>query len=261
MITDHRFFANFIKYKFLLNQLVKRNIQLKYRRSVLGIFWSFLEPLLMLIVLTIIFSTLFKRSIPNYPVYLIIGLLLFNFFAGATMMAMRSIRGNASILKTVYVPKYIFSLSAVLSNFITFLLSLVVLFLVMMATNVQFTFYMIFASLPILFILLLAIGMGLIMATLVIFFRDVEHLYGVFIMVLRYATPIFYPPSVIPSNFSFIYKFNPIYAVIASCRTVFMDGTIYDPSQLLFAGVSAIAILLIGIFIFNKYQNRFVLYI
>jgi lipopolysaccharide transport system permease protein len=214
----------------------------------------------MLIVLTIVFSTLFKRSIPNYPIFLITGLLIFNFYAGATMGAMRSIRGNYGILKTVYVPKYIFSLAVVMSNFITFLISLIVLFLVMIATHVQFTLYMIFASLPILFLLLFTIGIGLILATLVVFFRDMEHLYSVFVTLLRYATPIFYPPDIIPQQFSFIYQLNPLYAIMACCRSVFANGQLYDPLQLLFAGVSAMVALIVGIFLFNKYQNKFVLY-
>jgi lipopolysaccharide transport system permease protein len=241
--------------------MVKRDIKVRYRRSVLGIFWSFLEPLLMLVVLTIIFSTLFQRSIPNYPVFLITGLLIFNFFAQSTMGAMLSIRGNAGIIRMVYVPKYLFALSSIVSTFITFLISLSVLFMVMLATQVDFTIYIIFASLPILLLLIFCIGVGLILATVAVFFRDVEHLYGVFVMLLRYATPIFYPPDIIPASFSFIYQYNPVYAVIASCRDVFMNGTLYDPVQVAFAGVSAIVALLVGMFLFYKYQNKFILYL
>ncbi|MEW6011409.1 MAG: ABC transporter permease [Euryarchaeota archaeon] len=259
-VTKHRFFANFKKYKFLLNQLIKRDIQTKYRRSVLGIFWSFLEPLLTMIVLTIIFSTLFRGfGIDNYPVYLLSGRLIFNFFAGGSSAAMVSIRSNAGILKTIYVPKYIYPLATIAANFITFTLSLVVLFLVMLATNVDFTIYMIFAVLPIIALILFTIGVGLILSTINVFFRDLEHLYGVFLTMLMYATPIFYPAEIVPESFRFIQTYNPIYAVINCCRVVFLDGTLYDPMQLIFAMVSGIVALIIGLFVFYRYQDKFIL--
>ena len=208
-VTGHRFLHNFRKYKFLLYQLVSRDIKTKYRKSVLGVFWSFLEPLLTMIVLTIIFSTIFKGfGVENYPVYLLTGRLIFTFFSGGTSAAMRSIRSSANILKTVYVPKYIYSLSAILSNFVTFLLSLIVLFLVMAVTNAPFTIYIIFTSLPIMALLFFTIGAGLILATVNVFFRDLEHLYGVFLTLLMYATPIYNQPSIVHAIFIFIQDNN-----------------------------------------------------
>jgi len=261
-ITEHRFLYNFRKYKYLLYQLVSRDIKIKYRKSVLGIFWSFLEPLLTMIVLTIIFSTLFKGwGVENYPIYLLTGRLIFTFFQGATTAAMRSIRGSAGILKTVYVPKYIYSLSAILSNFVTFLLSLVVLFLVMVATNAPFTIYIIFTSLPILALLFFTIGVGLAVATVNVFFRDLEHLYGVLMTLLMYATPIFYPARIVPESFRFIQDYNPLYAVIECCRSVFLYGKIYDPYQLLFALVSAAVAMIVGLTLFYRYQDKFVLHV
>lgn len=251
---------NFNKYRYLLNQLVKRDIKLKYRRSVLGIFWSFLEPLGSMIVLTIVFSTLFNR-IENFPVYYLTGMLAYQFFAGGTNAAMRSMVGNASILKTIYIPKYLYSLSAIISNFVTFLLSLIVLFMVMAVTNVNFTMYIIFASLPILALLLLTIGAGLIMATVNVFFRDMQYLYGIFLMMLMYLTPIFYPAEIVPESFRFIQDYNPLFAIIQCCRSSFLYGTLYNMQDLLFAMGSGVVALVIGIFIFYKYQDRFILYV
>lgn len=262
MILDHRFIANFKKYQFLLNQLVSRDIKIKYRRSVLGIFWSFLEPLLTMIVLTIIFSTLFKGfGVSNYPVYLLTGRLIFTFFASGSSAAMRSIRGNASIIKTIYVPKYIYSLAVIISNFVTFILSLVVLLLVMLATNAPFTIYLVLTILPIMVLLVLTIGAGLILATFNVFFRDIEHLYGVFLTLLMYATPIFYPASIVPESWRFIQTLNPLFGIIESCRSVFIFGTIYDPLQLLWPAVSSFIILLTGLFVFYKSQDKFILHI
>lgn len=258
-LTRHRFLYNFGKYKYLLYQLIIRDIKTKYRKSILGVFWSFLEPLLTMTVLTIIFSTLFRHmGIENYPVYLLTGRLIFQFFSGGTSTAMRSLRGSVNIFKSVYVPKYIYPLSTILSNFVTFLLSLVVLFLVMLATNAPFTIYIVFTSLPILALLLFTIGAGLILATVNVFFRDLEHLYGVFLTLLMYATPIFYPPQIVPASFRFMQDYNPIYAVIICCRSVFMNGELYDVHQLLFAMVSAIITLIIGLALFYKYQDKFI---
>lgn len=261
-LLEHRFFANFRKYKFLLNQLIKREIQLKYRKSVLGIFWSFLEPLLTMIVLTIIFSTIFRGwGIENYPVYLLTGRLFYELFSRGTSAAMRSIRGNAATLKNIYIPKYIYPLSVITSNFITFSLSLVVLFLVMLATQAPFTLYIIFTIMPIIALLLFTLGVGLILATINVFFRDLEYLYGVFLILLMYAIPIFYPAEIVPANFRFIQNFNPIYAVINSCRSVFLEGVLYDPQQMLFAMISGVVALIIGLIVFYKFQNKFVLHI
>ncbi len=173
---------------------------------------------------------------------------------------MKSIRTNAAIFKTVYVPKYMYILAAILSNFVTFLLSLTVLFLVMVVTNIQFTIYMVFTSLPILFLVIFTLGVGLILATVNVFFRDVEHFYNVFATLLMYATPIFYPPQIVPESWRFIQTLNPVYAVVECCRTSFLQGTLYDPSRLLFAAISAVFFLIIGLFLFYRYQDKFILY-
>lgn len=259
-ITRHRFLVNFNKYRYLLNQLVRRDIKLKYRRSVLGIFWSFLEPLGTMVVLTIVFSTLFNR-IENYPVYLLTGLLVYQFFAGGTNGAMRSMISNAGILKTIYIPKYLYSLSAIFSNFVTYLLSLIVLFMVMAITHVNFTMYIVFASLPILALLLLTIGVGLIMATINVFFRDVQYLYGILLLMLMYLTPIFYPPEIVPDSFRFIQTYNPLFAIIQCCRSCFLYGTLYNMQDLFFAMGTGIVALFVGILVFYKSQDKFILHV
>lgn len=260
-IFEHRFVANFQKYRFLLTELVKRDIQVKYRSSALGIFWSFLEPLLTMIIMTIIFSFIFKRSIPNFPVYYLIGRIMYQLFSSGTMGSLSSIIGNVNIIKSVYVPKYLYALSTVLSNFVTFCLSVIILVAVMIATNVQFTIFMIFSILPVIVLLLLTIGVGLILATVTVFFRDVQHLYGVFTMLLMYASAVFYPASIIPAQWQWILNINPLYSCIVCVRIVILEGHLYDPGTLLYATVWAIGTLIIGITIFYKYQNKFLLYL
>jgi lipopolysaccharide transport system permease protein len=260
-IFSHRFFSNFLKYRYLLTELVKRDIKVRYRRSVLGIFWSFLEPLLFMIVLTIIFSTLFSRSIENYPVFLLTGRLVFMFYSQSTNGAMRSIKMNAPILKKLYVPKYIYTVAMTLSALVTYLLSLIVLVMVMFATGAPFTPYIALFIVPTVLLIIFNIGVGLILATVNVFFRDMEHLYGVFLTLLLYSSAIFFPPDIIPPNYQWILTWNPVYAMISLTRDVFLYGQMFDTFTLLFATVSAIASLVIGMVLFYKYQDKFILYV
>lgn len=260
-IRDHRFFANFSKYRNLLMELVIRDIKIKYRRSILGIFWSFLEPLIFLIALTIIFSTFFAHNISNYPVYLLTGRLIFDLFSKGSKASMTSIYKNASIIKKVYVPKYMYPLGVTFSAFVTFLLSLIVLFIVMLLTNTPFTLYIILGIVPIILLLLFTIGVGLILATITVFFRDIEHLYGVFLTILLYGSAIFYPPEIIPAKYQFILNLNPVFAFISLARDAFLYGQFFNMSQLLFATTSTIVVIVAGVILFYKYQDKFILYI
>lgn len=260
-IKDHRFIANFTKYRYLLSELIKRDIKIKYRRSILGIFWSFLQPLFTMIILTIVFGTLFKSSIENYPVYLLTGKLVFDYYSAGSRAAMGSIISNASMIKKVYIPKYMYSLGVVFSNMVTFLMSLIVLVLVMIATGAPFTIHIPLAIVPVVLLVLFTIGAGLILAAVTVFFRDIEHLYGVFVTMLLYATPIMYPADIVPESFRFIQTLNPLYAIIELFRSAVLYGTLFDPGQLLFAVLSTAAVLVLGIGLFYKYQDKFILYI
>jgi lipopolysaccharide transport system permease protein len=260
-IVSHRFLLNFSKYRYLLSELVKRDIKIKYRRSVIGIFWSFLNPLLTMVVLTIIFENIFSMNIANFPVYFLTGMIVFSLFANGTSYAMTSIQRNASIIKKIYVPKYMYSLGVVLSEFVNFLLALIVLFLVMLFTGAPFTVYIFAAILPILLLLIFTIGVGLMLATVTVFFRDIEHLYGVFLTLLMYGSAIFYPADIIPEAYRNLLYYNPVYAFISLCRDSFLYGKSFDPNTLIFTTVSAFVALVVGITLFYKYQDKFILYI
>ncbi|MGB7970082.1 MAG: ABC transporter permease [Methanobacterium sp.] len=260
-IFNNKFFVNFTKYTFLLTELTKRDIKVKYRRSILGIFWSFLEPLLFMIVLTIIFSTIFKGSIANYPVYLLVGRLVYSFFGQGTQGSLHSIYKNAAIIKKIYVPKYMYGLSAVLSSLITFLLSFIVLFMVMIATHAPFTWFILLSIVPLILLFFFTIGVGLILATLTVFFRDMEHLYTVFLTILMYGSAIMYPASIIPAKYQFLLTFNPFYAYVVLFRDCFLYGQWFDPFSIIFATISAIVAMIIGMTVFYKFQDKFILYI
>ena len=181
MFENNHIVQNFSKYTFLLTELIKRNISGKYKDSTLGLFWSFLNPLLSMIVLTMVFSLIFAGSIENFPVYLLSGKLVFDLFANATQGAMDSIKGNSEIIKKIYVPKYMFAIGIICSEFINFLISLIVLVVVMIATGAPFYPALIYFPIPLFFILVLTTGVGLILATATTFFTDIKYLYVAFI--------------------------------------------------------------------------------
>ena len=260
-LFNHRFLINFTKYRYLLVELVKRDIKVKYRRSVLGIFWSLLNPLLTMIVLYVVFSTLFAKDTANYPIYLLTGRLIFSFFNTGSKAGMNSIRRNAGMLKKVYIPKYMYTLGKVLSEFVFFVISLVVLFGVMLVTHAPFTVYIIMSAIPILILLLFTFGVGLLLATLTVFFRDLAYLYGIFTMMLMWCSAIFYPITIVPAKWQFIFTLNPIYVIIAMCRDVFLYGQMYTLNNLIFATSAAVSVFFIGVLVFYKYQDRFILYL
>jgi len=257
-IFRHRFLLNFSKYRFLLLELVKRDIKVKYRSSVLGIFWSFLNPLLMMVVMTIIFQTLFARSITNFPVYYLAGMLIFTLFSQGSSGAMTSITGNAAMLNKVYIPKYMYSLSRVLSNLVTFGFSIIILFLIMIATDAPFSIYILYSFLPVILVVIMTIGAGLLLATVNVFFRDIQHLYKVFTTLLMYGSAIFYPISIVPENFQIFFIINPLFAIITLFRDSFYSGTPYDLFNMVYASTFSIFLLILGMVMFYKYQDKFI---
>ena len=162
-----------VRYQWLLQELIIRDLKIKYRRSVLGYLWSILNPLMLMGVLTVVFSTMFRFDIPNYPVYLLTGQLLFGFFSESTNMAMTSILGGASLIKKVYLPKYIFPISRVLSSFTTMLFSLIALVIVMFITDAEYHITAIMLPIVLLYLLIFSIGMSLVLSVMVVFFRDI----------------------------------------------------------------------------------------
>lgn len=259
-IMNNRFVLNFMKYRYLLYELVKKTVKLDYRRSFLGIFWIFLNPLLYTIVLSVVFSTFLGKTVENYPVYLLCGRLAFDFFSGGTKAAMKSLK-KAAIIKRVYVPKYIYPLSTVMGKYITFLMSLVILALLVIVTGVTLTWQIVWSILPFILLFFLTLGVGLTLATVVVFFRDVQHLWGVFTSLLMWCSAIFYPIEVIPAQYRAIFEFNPVFQIIDMIRKSVMYGQAYDPFQVFFVLGVTIFFLVLGIGLLYKYQDKFILYI
>ena len=256
-----KYVDNFMQYRFLLSELVKKGIKLKYRRSYLGMIWSMLEPLLTMIVLTIVFGTLYGNTDRTFPVYILTGRLLYSFFSQSTKAALKSIRQNSAMIKKVYVPKYLYPLSSVLFNYVIFLISLIVLAMVSVILGVKPTFYLLQAPIALILILIMSYGCGMILATIGVFFRDMEYLWSVALMLIMYTCAIFYYPSrLLKSGFSWILKYNPLYCTI----DVFRSGMFGEPMNLHYAAyalVFSLVTIAIGMFCFKKKQDEFILYI
>ena len=248
-------------YRYLLLNLVSRDIKTKYRRSVLGILWSVLNPLLMMLVLTAVFSNIFRFEIQDFPVYYLTGFVLFNFVSESTSMSMSSVINSAGLIKKVYIPKIIFPLEKCLFSLVNLLFSLIAAVIVFLIVGVQPSWTMLLFFVPIVFLFVFAFGFSLILATMNTFFRDVGYLYSVLLTVWMYLTPIIYPMSILPGWMQSIVRVNPLYHYVEYFRAVTIYGTLPSLSTNLICIAYSLIFLLIGIVIFQKKQNKFVFFI
>ena len=249
------------KYRFLIRQLVARDFRTKYKRSILGMFWSFLNPLLMMLVQYFVFSTIFKSDVPNFAAYLIIGTVMFNFFNEACGMALGSIVGNASLITKVYMPKYIYPLTRVMSSMVNLVISLIPLLIVCVITGVEFHRSALLAFFFLICLTVFSLGLGLLLSAAMVFFRDTQFLWGVLSMMWMYATPIFYPETILPEEFKFILQVNPLYHFLKNTRLCILSGISPEPVVYVQCLLLALGALLIGALVFRKAQDRFVLYL
>ncbi len=249
------------KYRFLISQLVSRDFKTKYKRSVLGMFWSFLNPLLTMCVQYIVFSTIFRSDIVYYPAYLLIGIVSFNFFNEACGMALGSIIGNAGLITKVYMPKYIYPLTRVMSSVVNLGISLIPLFLVCFFTGVRLHRATVLALYFMVCLIIFSFGLGLLLSSAMVFFRDTQFLWGVFSMIWMYATPVFYPESILPQRFRVVLQVNPLYHFLKNMRMCILDGLSPEPVIYFRCFLLALGMLLVGAIVFRQSQDKFVLYL
>ena len=265
-----KYIDNFWHYRHLLKELIIKGIKLKYRRSYLGLVWTLLEPLLTTMVLTFVFGSILGKGDAAYPVYILCGRLLFSCFSSTSKIAMRSIRANQSMIKKIYVPKYLYPLSAIIYNYILFLLSLIVLAALALVLKINITWHIIEAIIPLTILLILCVAAGLILATVCVFFRDLEYLWDVIIMLVMYCSAIFYYPNGLNSQVTMVLQFNPLYCIISNFRCILMEqGSIFTSSSygfsnlymMLYSLAFSVIALVIGVYVFKKYQDDFILHI
>lgn len=253
---------SFAQYKDLLIQLVEKDIKLKYRRSFLGYLWSVLNPLMIMTIMVIVFQHMFRFSIDNYPAYVISGQVCFNFLSEATNQAIWSITGNAALLKKTYVPKYIFTFAKVTSGCVNLLFSLGALLIVFIICRVQLSVYMLFLPLVLLQLYLFCLGVGLLLAAVNVFFRDIQYIYSAFLTAWMYMTPLFYPIEQLPQNVQWIIKhLNPLYFYVGQFRDIMIYERMPGNTILLAGIVAAMLAILVGTTVFLKVKDNFILYI
>lgn len=249
------------QYNFLLQQLVSREFKVRYKRSALGVLWSFVNPLLTMMVQFCVFTLVFKSAIPNYIVYLIIGITFFNFFNEATTGGMLSIINNAALIKKVYVPKYIYPISQIFSASINFGISLILMFGVSFISGLAPNLYYFLIPFTIVSVFVLNVGVALLLSTGMTFFRDVQFIYNVFMTALTYATPMFWDMSMIPDKYNWIFKVNPLADIIIFVRDVVMNNQYPGTDLVLLMIGIPVVFLLVGVHVFRKNQDKFILYI
>lgn len=250
-----------LQYQFLFEELVKRDFKKKYKRTVLGMGWSLLSPLLLLLVMRLVFTQFFGRNTPHYTTYLFCGNLIFHYFSESTKSGMRSLMDNAQIFTKVTVPKYLFLFSKNVQTFISFLLTLVIFFLFVALDGLPFTWKFLCLLYPVCCLILFNIGMGLILSAFYMFFRDVQYLYDVFTKLLSYLSAIFYTIDRYNPTVQNLFLLNPVYLFIRYFRKIVIEATIPSIWFHLLMAVDVVIVLGLGCWMYKKYNTKFLYYV
>ena len=270
MKTINNIIANFKKYWFLMTQIISRDFKVKYKRSVLGVVWILLYPILMMTVMAIVFSQMFRFKVEgiNYLVYLMTGIIMFNYFSEASTTAMTSVVDNFPLINKVYIPKYVFPLAKCLFVGINFVLTLIPWLAIIALSYIglgEYTchFNWAYLVLPYIFIcfFLFTVGVGLFLSCVSVFLRDVFYIYGIVVTIWNYLTPVFYSTEILPAKLQFLIQFNPLYQYLTATRQVVLYEQV--PSILtlgILAGLGLLSVL-IGTVVFKKNQDKFIYYV
>jgi ABC-2 type transport system permease protein len=254
------------RYKYLLYDLVVKDVKTKYRRSVLGILWSVLNPLLMMCVLTLIFSNIIRVEVEGgFALFYLTGYLVFNFISEATSFSLHSVIDAAPLIKKVYIPKYIFPLQKCIFSLVNMLFSLVafvIVFVIFCITDkVSPHFTMLMFPLPMIYVFVFCLGLCLILSALVVFFRDIGHIWGILLTVWMYASPIIYPITILPGWLRSVLRLNPLTHYIDYFRNVMIYGKVPTLGENVICILSSLSVFLIGVVIFRKKQDKFLMHI
>lgn len=251
----------FYQHKFLFEELVKRDFRRKYKRTILGMVWSILNPLITLLILKIVFSTFFGRSIPHYTIYLFCGTLLYAYFQQATHSGMNSLVTNAAIFKKLNVPKYIFLLSSNVASLINFGLTMLIFFGFCLLDDLTFSWRYLLLIYPAGCLILFNLGIGFILSALFVFFRDIQYLYDIFSRLLMYMSAIFYSIEIIPVPYQKFFLANPMYIYITFYREIILEEKVPDPLMFVLAAFYALLALAAGAWIYKRFNRDFLYYV
>jgi len=247
------------RYKDLLRLLVTTNIKTRYKRSILGVAWTLLSPLLTMIVMSIAFSAIFRFSVPNYPVYVLAGLVFFGFFQESTTQSMTSLVWGSALLKKVYVPAAVFPISAIGTAVVNLGFSLLPLLAIMVVLGQPLTWTLLLVPAAMVMAAVFALGVGLILSSIAVVFSDVVEMWGVIVRALFYLTPVMYPEEIIPERFIWLVKINPLYHMILCWREPIYRGALPPMDSVLTAAAWSIGTVLVGWWIFSRRSHQFAL--
>ena len=249
------------QYRFLFEELVKRDFKKKYKRTVLGMAWSVLSPLMMLLVMRLVFTQFFGRNMEHYTTYLFCGNLVFSYFNESSTQGMTSLMGNSAIFTKVNVPKYLFLFSKNVQTLINFGLTLCVFFLFCVLDGITFTWRFVLLLYPIFCLVLFNLGVGLILSALFVFFRDIQYLWSIFSQLLMYMSAIFYTIDHYSYTVQCLFLANPVYLFIRYFRKIVIDAAIPSVWFHLLMLADAAAVLALGCLMYKKYNTRFLYYV
>jgi ABC-type polysaccharide/polyol phosphate export permease len=246
-----------VRYRFLVSNLVARDLKVRYKRSALGFIWVSLNPLLTMGVLAIVFSNFFRFKAVHYPVYLLCGILLFSLFSQGSVAAMSNLSGNGSVLRRMYVPPSVFVASSIGSALVNLLFSIVPFFALALITGVRPSVSWVFIVVPCAEMAVFTLGVGLIVAPLMVFFNDTFEIYSVLLTALNYLTPVFYPVQILPPWLQQLEQYNPLFLYLDTARTAIIGGTLPAVSELVTATLMALGTFLIGWVFFTQVEGKF----
>ena len=246
------------EYRQMIFSLVKKDLRGRYKGSVLGFLWTFINPLFQLIVYTIVFSKILHNDIPKFYLYLFVALIPWIFFSSSITVGAASIISQKDLVKKIYFPRMVIPISYVTSCFVNMLLCFIVIFGVIIVTGAGINFLAVL-TLPVIMIVeyIFALGMALLTSAITVYFRDMEHILGIVSMAWMYLTPVVYPKSMIPEKYQKIFNLNPMTPIIDCYRTVLYHKRIPDLSTLLIAVALGVFFLIFGALVFNKLQKHF----
>ena len=250
-------FVQLLRYRDLLRELVARDIKVRYKRSLLGVGWTLLNPLLTMVVLVVVFSTIFRFTVENYAVYVLSGLILWQFHAQTTSYSMSQMVWGGDLLRRIYLPKAVFAVSSTGTGLVNLVLALIPLVVIMLATGVRLTPAMLSLPVPVIFAAAFGLGIGLFMSALAVYYADVVNIYEVLLLAWMYLTPIIYPVDILPENLQSMMVWNPMAVFVELFRTPILDG-VFPPVNLYLRGaIFAVVSLVIGWWFFTRRADEF----
>jgi ABC-type polysaccharide/polyol phosphate export permease len=268
MIEALRQLAHLVEYQELIRTLVIRDLKVRYKDSALGVVWSLMNPLLMMIVFTLVFTVMTPvRAIENFPVFFLCGLLPWNFFSTSVIGSTASIVGNGALLKKVFFPREVLPLSMVLANLVNFLIALTVLFGLVFAFQIPLTIWLVYLPVVILIQVIFTLGISFALATINVFYRDTQQIMDVLMLAWFFVTPVFYPINILPRNYELLgfsldvwrlaHILNPMASLIASYRVILYDGSPPALDFLARTAVTSGVVFVVGWLIFCRYSDSF----